>query len=54
MGDPSHLLAVLASWLPWDRIEAALAPKFARRERPAQGERLHDLFAEREVKRGAV
>ena len=39
MVDPNHPLAVLASRLPWDRIEAALAPKFARRDRPAQGER---------------
>ena len=52
MVDPSHPLAVLASRLPWDRIEAALAPKFARRDRPAQGERVDDLFGEREVERG--
>jgi IS5 family transposase len=52
MVDPDHPLAVLASRLPWDRIEAALAPKFARRERPAQGERVDDLFGQREVKRG--
>ncbi len=52
MVDPNHPLAVLASRLPWDRIEAALAPKFARRERPAQGERVDDLFGEREVERG--
>jgi IS5 family transposase len=52
MVDPNHPLAVLASRLPWDRIEAALAPKFARRERPAQGERVDDLFGQREVERG--
>ena len=29
MVDPRHPLVELASRLPWDRIEAALAPKFA-------------------------
>ena len=52
MVDASHPLVVLASRLPWDRIEAALAPKFARRERPVRGERVDDLFGEREVERG--
>lgn len=31
-----HPLAVLATRLPWSAIEAALAPKFERRERPGQ------------------
>ena len=52
MVDPSHPLAVLASRLTWERIEAALAPKFARRDRPTQDERADDLFGEREVERG--
>ena len=52
MVDPNHPLAVLASRLPWDRIEAALAPKFARRERPVQGECVGDLFGQHEVTRG--
>ena len=52
MVDPSHPLAVLASRLPWGRIEAALAPKFAREDRPVRGERVDDLFGEREVERG--
>ena len=42
MVDASHPLAVLASRLPWERIEAALAPKFARRERSLKGERVED------------
>jgi IS5 family transposase len=33
MIDLQHPLAVLAQRLPWDRIEQALAPKFAHRDR---------------------
>jgi len=29
-----HPLAVLATWLPWSVIEASLAPKFERKDRP--------------------
>ena len=35
MIDLRHPLAVLAGKLPWDRIEKALAPKFAHQARPA-------------------
>ena len=52
MVDPKHPLAVLAAQLPWDRIEAALAPKFAHRDRPAQHEQVDDLFGARQVARG--
>jgi len=34
MIDMTHPLAVLAQRLPWDRIEQALAPRFARQVRP--------------------
>ena len=54
MVDPRHPLAVLASRLPWDRIEAALAPKFAHRERPAQAEGDADLFGEQAMRAGSV
>ena len=37
MADPSHPVAVLASRLPWERIQATMAPKFSRRDRPTQG-----------------
>ena len=36
MIDLRHPLAVLATRLPWCAIEAALAPKFERRDRPGQ------------------
>ena len=38
MIDLRHPLAVLTRQLPWDRIEAALAPKFVRQVRPAKQE----------------
>jgi IS5 family transposase len=44
MIDPRHPLALLAARLPWAAIEAALAPKFAHRERPAKTETVDDLF----------
>ena len=36
MIDMRHPLVVLASRLPWARIEAALAPNFAHQNRPAR------------------
>ena len=39
-----HPLAVLARRMPWERIEAALAPAFARKNRPGQGMAGSDLF----------
>ena len=41
LNDP---LAVLATRLPWDQIEAALAPMFARRDRPGVTSSDLDLF----------
>jgi IS5 family transposase len=52
MVDANHPLVVLASRLPWDRIETALAPKFARRDRPMQDEQVDDLFGTVQVARG--
>ena len=37
-------LAVLASRLPWDQIEAAVAAKFERQERAGQVLEGHDMF----------
>jgi IS5 family transposase len=36
MVDHSHPLAVLASRLPWDKMESRVAPQFAHKERPLQ------------------
>ena len=36
MIDPCHPLAVLAQRLPWQKIEARLAPQFAHKARPLQ------------------
>jgi transposase, IS5 family len=36
MIDPRHALAVLAQRLPWEKIEASLAPQFAHQARPVQ------------------
>lgn len=44
MIDLRHPLAVLASRLPWAQIEAALAPRFARRERAGRVLEHNDLF----------
>src|SRR5450755_3982083 len=41
LNDP---LAVLATRLPWEQIEAALAPMFARQDRPGQTSVDFDLF----------
>jgi IS5 family transposase len=50
LSDP---LAVLASRLEWDRIEAALAAKFERRERTGQRVEADDLFGAAEMLVGA-
>jgi len=44
MIDLRHPLAVLASRLPWAQIEAALAPRFACRERAGRVLEHNDLF----------
>lgn len=44
MIDLRHPLAVLANRLPWAQIEAALAPTFARKDRPGQAMAGSDLF----------
>jgi transposase, IS5 family len=54
MIDRSRPLVVLASRLLWQRIETALAPKFARRDRPAQDQQVDDLFGAMQVPRGGV
>ena len=52
MIDMRHPLVVLASRLPWARIEQALAPKFAHQDRPAKQELAGDLFGEHAVEFG--
>jgi IS5 family transposase len=42
-----HPLAVLATRLPWGVIEAALAPKFERKDRPGQVIEGQDMLAPR-------
>src|SRR5574338_368315 len=44
MIDLRHPLAVLARRMPWGQIEAALAPAFARKDRPGQVMTGSDLF----------
>ena len=44
MIDLSDPLAVLATRLPWDQIEAALAPMFAHKDRAGQTNADVDLF----------
>jgi IS5 family transposase len=44
MIDLKHPLAALAQRLPWNQIEAALAPAFARREREGRVIEGKDLF----------
>jgi IS5 family transposase len=44
MIDLRHPLAVLAGRLPWARIEAALAPTFARKDRLGKAIAGSDLF----------
>ncbi|HEY1535196.1 MAG TPA: IS5 family transposase, partial [Polyangiaceae bacterium] len=54
MVDPAHPLVVLAGRLPWERIEAGLAPTFARRARPLTEQHGDDLFGEVEITRGGA
>ena len=49
MIDMRHPLAVLTRQLPWDRIEAALAPKFVRQVRPAKQEVTTDLLGDEQA-----
>jgi IS5 family transposase len=44
MIDLRHPLAVLASRMPWNSIEAALAPVFARKEKDGRNAVGEDLF----------
>jgi len=52
MIDLRHPLAVLARRLPWDRIEQALAPKFARRDRAGRQLIVDDLLGQHQVEFG--
>jgi len=52
MIDLQHPLAVLARQLPWDRIEQALAPKFAYRDRAGRQVIVDDLLGQHEVEFG--
>ena len=52
MIDLRHPLAVLARQLPWDRIEQALAPKFAHQDRPAKAAVVADLLGEHALEFG--
>ncbi|MDE2150229.1 MAG: IS5 family transposase [Gammaproteobacteria bacterium] len=44
MIDLHHPLAVLATRMPWAQLEAALAPCFARQDRPGERVEVEDLF----------
>ena len=52
MIDIRHPLVVLSARLPWARIDATLAAKFERQDRPSQQEVGGDLFGERDVEFG--
>jgi len=53
MIDLQHPLVVLAGRLPWSRIEAALATKFERQDRPpSQQVVTGDMFGEHDVQFG--
>ncbi len=52
MIDLQHPLAVLAQRLPWDRIEQALAPKFAHRDRAGRQLIVDDLLGQHQVEFG--
>ena len=52
MIDMRHPLVLLATRLPWERIEQALAPKFTHADRPAQHQRAEDLLGEHAVEFG--
>jgi transposase, IS5 family len=47
-----HPLVLLAGRLPWSRIEAALATKFERQDRPSQQGVAGDMFGEHDVEFG--
>jgi transposase, IS5 family len=53
MIDLQHPLAVLARRLPWERIEQALAPKFAHRDRAGRQLIVDDLLGQHQVEFGA-
>lgn len=44
MIDLRHPLAVLATRMPWQALEAALAPTFVRKQRPGATVEVEDLF----------
>ncbi len=50
LNDP---LAVLARWLPWSQLEAALAAKFERQGRAGEVLEGHDMFGPTRVLEGA-
>jgi transposase, IS5 family len=52
MVDPKHPLVVLSKRLPWDAIEQALAPHFARKARPGLKTATLDLLGVHEVEFG--
>jgi len=52
MIDMRHPLVVLAGRLLWSRIEAALATKFERQDRPSQQGVAGDMFGEHDVEFG--
>ena len=52
MIDMRHTLVVLAGRLPWERIEQALAPKFAHQQRATRQASSADLLGEHEIEFG--
>ncbi len=52
MIDIRHPLVVLTAQLPWERIEAALAPNFSHQDRTPKEERTEDLLGEHTVQFG--
>jgi len=52
MIDMRHPLVVLTAQLPWERIEAALAPNFTHQDRTPKEERTEDLLGEHAVQFG--
>ena len=52
MIDMRHTLVVLAGRLPWERIEQALAPKFAHQQRATRQAIIADLLGEHEIEFG--
>jgi IS5 family transposase len=52
MIDMRHPLVVLTAQLPWNRIEAALAPNFTHQDRTPKEERTADLLGEHAVQFG--